>query len=280
MQFPKRTDIATLIANRISQESERLKAAYAQSGGIRHFVVDDLLPLELANRIASAFPAADAMKFKDTLRERKYISSQMNQYDPLVEEALFAFHDEQVVAAVHRIVGHPTLYPDPKLYAGGISRMEQGCFLNPHLDNSHDKERQRWRALNLLYYISPGWQDHFGGNLEIWPYGVKDAPVMIESRFNRLAIMATHHQSWHSVSPVHAAQARCCISNYYFSDQPMLAGQPFHVTSFRGRPEQPIRDVMLQADALLRNTLRAIKRQGFFKTGHWYEAQNEHKKAA
>ena len=33
--------------------------------------------------------------------------------------------------------------------------MAPGHFLHPHIDNSHDMERQRYRILNLLYEMSP-----------------------------------------------------------------------------------------------------------------------------
>lgn len=265
-----RAEIAELIAARIEEHLPELTSAYTASGPVGYFVVDNLLPEALAYDIAAAFPKSSEMKFKSTLRERKYISSQMNQYPQLLEDALFAFHDPRVIALVEKIMGHTPLYADPMLYAGGISCMEKTGFLNPHIDNSHDKERKYWRSLNLLYYISPGWQAHFGGNLELWPHGVKDAPITLPSHFNRLVIMATHHHSLHSVSPIHADAPRNCISNYYFSSKPMRDDQPFHVTAFRGRPEQPVRDMILRGDTALRMCLRKIKSGGFFKTGHWY----------
>ena len=261
--------IGDLIARRLNEAD--LAAAYRGSGPIPYFVVDDLLPAELALAIAEAFPGREALVAKDTLRERKLVSSQMDRQDPLVEEALFAFQAPQVVEAVRAIVGRDDLYPDPMLYAGGVSRMEAGHYLSPHIDNSHDKERNRWRALNLLYYVSPDWKPHYGGNLELWPNGVKDAAVTVESRFNRLVVMATHQHSWHSVSPIRVERARTCISNYYFSDQPVREDQPFHVTSFRARPEKPLSDLALRADAALRGLIRKLKPGGAFKTGHWYE---------
>lgn len=266
-----RANIGSLITGTLSASLDSLKESYARSGPIPYVVIDDLLPLSLAQTIANAFPPASEMTFKSTLRERKYISSQMNKHNPLIEETLFAFHDPKVVALVEKITGHTPLVADGMLYAGGISRMEQNGFLNPHIDNSHNKTRTQWRALNLLYYITPGWQGHFGGNLELWPHGVKDAPVMIESKFNRLVIMATHHHSLHSVSPIRTEHSRHCISNYYFSKKPIRADQSFHVTSFRGRPEQPLRDILLVADAKLRMKLREMKSSGFFNTGHWYK---------
>lgn len=272
-----REDIAALIATRLEENLEDLKAQYAASGPIHYFAIDHLLPETLAQDIAASFPQSSAMKFKSTARERKFISSQMNQYPKLLEDALFAFHDPRVIALVEQITNHTPLFADPMLYAGGISAMENGGFLNPHIDNSHDKERKHWRSLNLLYYISPQWQTHFGGNLELWPHGVKDAPITLASRFNRLVVMATHHHSLHSVSPIHADSARNCISNYYFSSKPMRDDQPFHITAFRGRPEQPMRDLLLRIDAGLRQSLRKLKSGGFFKTGHWYEASDQKK---
>ena len=90
-------------------------------------------------------------------------------------------------------------------------------FLNPHLDNSHNKDRNLWRVLNLLYYVTPGWKLENGGNLELWPNGIKNPSITIESRCNRLIVMSTHQKSWHSVSKVQTDIPRCCISNYYFS---------------------------------------------------------------
>lgn len=267
----QRGAIAAHIHTRLQASLPQLQHAYRQSGPIPYFLIDDLLPEPLAMAIAQAFPPTGQMQFKSTLRERKFISSHMNRHDPLIEEALFAFHDPRVVSIIEQVTGHTPLHADPMLYAGGISRMEKKGFLNPHIDNSHNKDRSLWRSLNLLYYVTPGWQAHFGGNLELWPHGVNDAPITIESRFNRLVVMATHHHSLHSVSPIHTDQPRNCISNYFFSEHPMRRDQSFHITAFRGRPEQCLRDGLLRADAALRMALRRIKSGGFFRTGHWYE---------
>ncbi|MDX2073316.1 MAG: 2OG-Fe(II) oxygenase [Alphaproteobacteria bacterium] len=270
-----RVEIASLIAARIARESDALSSAYAASGPIPYIVIDDLLPDDLARGIAAAFPDASGMVFKDTLRERKYISSDMDAHAPLVKEALFAFHDKSIVSAMEHITGHKPLHADPQLYAGGISSMKHECFLNPHIDNSHDKNRVLWRSLNLLYYISPGWKPDFGGHLELWPGGMRKPQTTIESRFNRLVVMATHHLSLHSVSPVRVDAARNCISNYYFSETPMHPAQRFHITAFRGRPEQKLRDLVLRGDAILRMGLRRLRKGGFFSTGHWYNKSSQ-----
>ncbi len=266
-----RTEMADGIVARLAPIEAQLRDAWQSSGVVGHCVVDDVLDPALANQIRAAYPDSGSMRTRKSLREHKHVAAQMDRYAPILEEALFAFQDPRVVELVGRITGLRELEPDDKLYAGGISMMSQAHFLNPHIDNSHDKDCARYRVLNLLYYVSPDWQLDNGGNLELWPQGVKGQPITIESRFNRLAIMVTHRRSWHSVSPVVADAQRCCVSNYYFSKQPADVGDYFHVTSFRGRPEQPVRDVVLQADAALRMGLRKVFPKGAVQTKHFYD---------
>ena len=267
-----RKEIAALLVDRITEEQHYLKKQYQESQDkIGYFIIDSLLPEDLALEIFSAFPKAETMKLRKSLREHKYIAAQMNQFDPVLEESIFAFQDPAVVKVIQNLCEVESLYPDEHLYAGGISSMGNGQFLNPHLDNSHEKDRKRWRVLNLLYYVSPEWDRSFGGNLEIWPDGVDREQTTIDSRFNRLVVMATHGSSWHSVSPVTVDRIRTCVSNYYFSDSPLKDSDTFHVTSFRGRPEQRIRDLALRTDRIFRQGIRKLFPNGIVKTDHLYK---------
>ncbi len=266
-----RVEIANHVVARLEASLDALTAQWRNSGVVSHCYVDDVLPYEVAMRIRKAYPAGESMRIRRSLRELKFVAAQMDAYDPILEEALYAFQDPRVVDLVGRITGLRALLPDDMLYAGGISMMSRGHFLNPHLDNSHDKNRELYRVLNLLYYVSPDWSLANGGNLELWPQGVEGKQVTVESKFNRLAIMITNRHSWHSVSRVQTDDLRCCVSNYYFSELPADDDEYFHVTSFRGRPEQPVRDLVLQADAGLRMAVRKLFPKGAVQTTHFYD---------
>jgi len=272
MEFITRIDIAALIYDKIESQKATLKQQFVDSkSGIGYFFVDDLLPREFALNLQAIFPKAEEMVLKKSIREDKYVAAQMNQYHPMLEEIIYAFQDKKVVDLVGEICGIKEAIPDEHLYAGGLSMMANGQFLNPHLDNSHDKDRERWRVLNLLYYITPDWKQEYGGNLELWPDGLKGKPVTIHSKFNRLAVMVTHNNSLHSVSPVKHEGFRCCISNYYFSKTPLLDSDTFHVTSFRGRPEDKFNDLLLQCDTWLRMSVRKIFKKGIKENPHVYK---------
>ncbi|MEO1133538.1 MAG: 2OG-Fe(II) oxygenase family protein [Cyanobacteria bacterium J06639_1] len=122
--------------------------------------------------------------------------------------------------------------------------------------------------------MTPDWQFDRGGNLELWPQGIKETPITLHSKFNRLVVMTTHDTSWHSVSPIVGDALRCCVSNYFFSDMPLRPSQSFHVTSFRGRPEQPLRDLVLKADIALRMGIRKVFAKGIVENKHVYQKPN------
>lgn len=145
-----RADVAAQIAARLLQVAEGATAQWTRSASIRHCVIDSLLPEATVRILAACFPPPGPMRLRDTLRERKWVSAQMDRHDPQLEAALFAFHEPAVIEAVRAITGKANLQPDPQLYAGGISVMARGHFLNPHIDNSHDAQPVRWRNLNLL----------------------------------------------------------------------------------------------------------------------------------
>jgi Rps23 Pro-64 3,4-dihydroxylase Tpa1-like proline 4-hydroxylase len=266
-----RDTLAGEIQRRIEAERASLTNQWRQSAPINHFVLDDVLPEQWTRRIREAFPGNERMMLKKSLKELKYVAAQMDRYQPLLEESIYAFQAPGIVELVHGITGLEGLQPDEHLYAGGISMMAPGHFLNPHVDNSHDKFRSRYRVLNLLFYVSPDWSETDGCNLELWPKGPRGTPLTIVSRFNRLVVMVTHEGSWHSVSANRANRNRCCVSNYYFSHNPVGGREYFHVTSFRGRPEQPVRDMVLRADIWLRMGLRKLFPLGIRENPHFYD---------
>jgi len=267
-----RKKIAEIIFHKLNKNKKNIEKSYSNSlKRIGYFYLDNLLPEKFVQSIFQSFPNQSLMMKRKNLREYKHVSSQMNQFNEKLEELTFSFQNEKIVSWIQNLIKTNSLYPDKYLYAGGISSMGKGQFLNPHLDNSHDIKRKNWRVINLLYYITPNWNIEYGGNLELWDKGLSHEPITIHSKFNRLVVMETHSNSWHSVNPVIVKKNRCCISNYYFSNNPLRQNDSFHITSFRGRPHQKIRDLLLKGDSKIRMVLRKFFSRGLIKTKHVYK---------
>ncbi|MDD1429318.1 2OG-Fe(II) oxygenase, partial [Dolichospermum sp. ST_sed9] len=228
----------------------------------RHFILDNVLPEALCRSIHEAFPR-DGQGFfnRESFREKKRTSANLDAYDPILADITYAFQTKEIVDLVADIVGLEKIEPDPKLYAGGLSMMFKDDYLNPHIDNSHDANRARYRRLNLLLYVTPDWKLENGGNFELWD-DARETPKTITSHFNRLVVMETNKDSWHSVSLVKVDAPRCCVSNYYFSEISPGNSEYIHVTSFSGRPEEKFKRAIGVIDNGLRNFISKTSKIG------------------
>jgi Rps23 Pro-64 3,4-dihydroxylase Tpa1-like proline 4-hydroxylase len=248
-------ELVNLIFSKLTNNKTSLTEQWQNPEGTKtpHFFIDDLLPIALCEQIYSSFPKnADGFYSLDSFKEKKRTSVNLDDYDPILQDITYAFQDKKIVDLIADIAGYTEIEPDPMLYAGGLSMMFKDDFLNPHLDNSHDGKRDRYRRLNLLYYVAPDWKLENGGNLELWDDARLHAKTIL-AKPNRLVVMATNKQSWHSVSPVKVAGPRCCVSNYYFSKNSPDDTEYFHVTSYTGRPEEKMRRAIGVLDNALRN---------------------------
>jgi Rps23 Pro-64 3,4-dihydroxylase Tpa1-like proline 4-hydroxylase len=256
--------LVALLAQKLAFSRTSIEAQWQSPEGTltRHFVIDDLLPADLCREIYEAFPRdGDGFFNRATFREKKKTSANLSAYAPLLSDITYAFQAPEIVSLIAQYVGFDAIEPDPKLYAGGLSMMFRDDFLNPHIDNSHDADRQKYRRLNLLYYVTPDWALENGGNFELWDEARK-VPKTLVSRFNRLVVMETNRLSWHSVSPVKVDKARACVSNYYFSEVSPDQSDYFHVTSFSGRPEEKVKQALGVVDNALRNLVSKTLKTG------------------
>ena len=243
------------IIKKLSHSRDSMTSQWTNPVGTktRYFFLDDLLPKADIDEIYNAFPRdGDGFFDRESFREKKRTSASLSEFDTILSDITYAIQDPRVVNLVSEICGIEKIEPDPRLYAGGLSMMFPDDYLNPHIDNSHDGERSKYRRLNLLYYVSPNWALENGGNFELWNDD-RTKPKTIIAHQNRLVVMETNKYSWHSVSKVSTDRPRCCVSNYYFSETSPHGDEYFHVTSFMGRPEQPLRRFFGVVDNALRN---------------------------
>lgn len=237
--------LTQLILKRLEESKAQLKEQFFQKHPIkvaRHFALDNLLPMEIAEQIYANFPKPSKMHLLSSPGKIKLKYSHLKDAPQLLNDINSAIQDPKIVAMIEDITQIKNQIPDPTRFAGGISTLLKGYYLNPHIDNSHDVEKKQfYRTVNLLYYVSPNWGPENGGNYELWDETIENC-ILVPSLFNRLVVMETNRTSWHAVNPVLCDSPRCCIFNYFFSEQsPEGEDYFFSAPSFKARPEQKIR---------------------------------------
>ena len=256
---PAVTEIAHKICVRLESEKQSLKSSWAQSSPVQHFVVDNLLPADWVRGTHRGFPEWSRLNRYDSIRERKSSSADMDSWGEMTRNCFLALQYPDVLKIMSEITGIQQLEGDVSAYAGGVSAMREGDFLNPHLDNSTHPKIQGYRRLNALFYVTPDWSRDDGGNLELWAKKLQDR-TEVASVFNRLVVMNTNRQSLHSVNRVVAqGKVRTCVSNYYFTKASPHGYHYHHITSFRGRPNEPLKDLYLQLEAKVGSLIQTIK---------------------
>src|SRR5438046_10306318 len=125
----RRKEIADYIAARLRDNLATMREEFAAPGRVPSCWVDNLLPNPLARHIFDNFPPVERMMFKNSIKERKYVSAQMNEHPSILEDTVFAFQDPRVLQLIAEITGLSALEPDSDLYAGGISSMRKGNYL-------------------------------------------------------------------------------------------------------------------------------------------------------
>ena len=254
-------ELSNIISNKLVANLQELTDQFnsnKKATRTKFFILDDLLPENLTSEIYQNFPEDSEYILKDTFREKKLDFNQSNLYKyPAVEKIVDAFLMRNVVESISNITKINDMESDKSLYAGGINRLDRGHFLNPHIDNSHDAKKEKYRRLNLLFYITPIMSEENGGNFELWDEKIEN-PLRIVPKFNRLIVVETTKYSWHSVDPILNDIKRCGIRIYYFSETSPEDYDYYHVTSFTGRPEQKLKRIYGKIDNLMRNSFVKI----------------------
>lgn len=245
--------VSATIAARLEAEADRLTAAFdaAESGGVRYCWLDSLLPDDVMLAAFSLLPALAGMVRLKTLKERKFVTAELDALAEPIRHLVMALNSRAVADIVARIIGVPFLETDPKLYNSGITAMVPGDFMCPHLDNSHDYDRTRRRAVALIYYMAPFWRDDYGGSLELWGSDWRAQPRSVDFRGNRLVIMETTDRSWHSVQPILGPLPRVNAISYFYA--PSTERHPLRLTRFAPWPGHRVQELLFSAEFHLRS---------------------------
>ena len=252
-------ELVNNVLSRVKDSKDTLKINYATSGDefAKAIVIDDLLPSDLVLKCYEELESCDDWLIANDHRESKATNQNIDQIGDLSLSMMELFHDPRVIKEIGEVTSIDGLTADPSLYAGGISKMINGNFLNPHIDNSHNRDRTMYRRLNLLFYVTPSLTTDDGASLHLWDRKVQTSKEICSS-FNRLVIMETDKYTWHSVSPMTSNKSRYCISNYYFSLESASRKNYYHVTSFTGRPEQKFNRIISSIDNFARWVIASL----------------------
>ena len=205
---------------------EALRPAYEAATPFPHVVIDDFFEPELAEALEADVPPFEDptwMHYSNPIEEKRAL----NHWDrfPAVTYRTFAWLNEGFLEPLRKLTGLDSLSSDVGLNGGGWHLHGRGGKLNVHLDYSIHPKLGLERRLNLIVYLTRGWDPAWGGALGLWAHdpnepGPGELVTSVECLFNRAVIFDTTRNSWHGLpEPITCPEGvyRKSIATYYLT---------------------------------------------------------------
>ena len=223
-------------------------------------LLDFLNPL-YAEEAALDFPdcSTGAWTHYQHQNENKHGMTKRQLFPARLGDVCDALNTPEFLEWLSELTGIPGLMADPSLEGGGLHQSGRGGFLNVHTDFSHHHYNTNWkRRINLIVYFNEGWQEQWGGALELWDSEMQACVVKYQPLFNHAVIFNTDERSYHGFPDALQCpeqSSRKSLALYYYTiDEGGLAAK--RSTNYRARPE----------DGILKSTLIWMDKQAV----HYY----------
>jgi len=191
----------------------------------QYLVLDDFLPIDLANDLLRSFPEASDSCWERSndqgieIKARTAWNSEFDIPDGL-SDIMRVFNSAPLLKAMSTVLDIPKLMSDPYYSGGGLNISERGGLLDVHVDGNYHDASGMNRRVNLLYYLNPNWHTSWGGEFGIYSDNGEVLVKSVEPIFNRCVIFDTHDKSYHGLpNPIDfpADDPRRSILLYYYT---------------------------------------------------------------
>ena len=220
MLTPSLTD-TEILGQRLQADKAELTREFARAEPFRHVVIPDFFAPELAERLLEDFPAFEDRYAKGEMgkRGRKAARRNVREISDVYRRVDDFIQTSDFLSLMSEISGIPDLMYDSEYHGGGTHENVHGASLYTHVDfNYHPKG---WhRRLNLIVYLSPEWEEEWGGSLELhsnpWDPSADQVKVM-PTNFNQAVLFETNEHSWHGFPVIRLPEDKRDLSRKSFA---------------------------------------------------------------
>lgn len=177
----------------------------------RHVIVDDWAEPELVRAADAEWPEPYWPHW------HRYDNGKLATKDPLRHPPACAELIRRMLCLpVSEFLGIDGTFGDWHCHGGGLHGMPPGSSLGVHLDSDHHPMTGWVRACNAVLYVNPVWDEHCGGEFELWDARGDQCVRQIAPRFNRLVLFEPSDVSWHSVARVRGEESRKTLAVFFW----------------------------------------------------------------
>ena len=205
--------------------ANKLANSYQTNKPFPSIYIDDFFDEDFLTEVLKEFPNVDQIKDKiyyANPNEDKYATKGEYTFGDQTKKLVHFLNSQPFLEFLQKITGiEETLIPDPYFEGGGFHEIKPGGFLKVHVDFHKNKKLQLSRRVNFLIYLNKGWEEEYGGHLELWEKDMSRCVSKILPKFNRAAMFSTTGDSWHGhPDPLNCPEgkSRKSLALYYYTN--------------------------------------------------------------
>ena len=211
---------------------ESLAQQFAAAEPFPHIVIPDFISLP-PDEVLPALPPPDHSSWRrhtDAYEAGKMSFNDIEHMAEPLPSMLRELSSPAFLQFLQRLTGITDLLTDPYLSGAGLHASGPGGLCSPHTDNHINERLHIFRRVNLLVYLNPGWEEEFGGCLEL--YALKPRLRLartIVPRWGTCVIFQSDGSSVHGFSQAIAVERpRLSLAVYYYTslDATRFSGAP------------------------------------------------------
>ena len=218
--------------------AKREAPRYQNAEPFPHIVIDNFFDRAIIRKVRREVNDMDRAVFRETAdsHEIKQSTENDSHLGPFTWKLVQSLNSGAFVAFLEVLTGTKGLIADPHLRGGGVHEIRRGGKLGIHADFNYYKRLKLYRRLNLLLYLNRGWDEAWGGHLELWDQDKTQCCQRISPLFNRMVIFSTSSVSFHGhPRPLNCPEdeSRKSVALYYYTvDCPDESDAAPHGTQF------------------------------------------------
>jgi len=198
-----------------------LRSKFDTASPFPHIVVENVLT-GLASSLSAEFPDPQWegwSRFEDRYEPGKMFCNDITAIPPALAEIIAELSQPAFLEFLEALTGIPNLLVDPYLEGGGLHCSGPGGVLVPHTDFHLHPRLGLYRRINVLVYFNEGWEESWGGSLELFAPGDADTPAKsVLPEWGNCVIFRTDDRSRHGFTqPVQEPHFRRSIALYYYT---------------------------------------------------------------
>jgi len=240
-----------------------LSQQYQSASPYPHIVLDNFLDPEVLDECVTEFNKlneADGWINYTHYNEKKKGLNKLDQLPETIRQTINELNSPEFLEFLSTLTGIKKLLKDDYLEGGGVHQSRKGGFLNIHADFTVHPHHANWqRRVNVLVYLNKGWQEDWGGKLELWDTKMKACEQKVTPDFNRAVIFNTDADSYHGhPEPMTCPEDRFrrSFALYYYTQE----DKPFRrATHYKARPGEGSKKFLVKLDNAMVSLYTAIK---------------------